>query len=174
MPSSVRRIVAENAAALAGAGTAPASSAITALATTSGATTRARRCAQPNAGPLLLIASPSQRDGPLTDDARHNTHGREVCPVPERWREAVDGELSGRLRAPRGAAPLGGSAALQHRGRRLRPPSAGEAGDDPRALLGRGSRGALGRDPGPVQSLCEPTRPPWGHARRQGRRGDAA
>src|SRR6266516_516779 len=68
MPPSVRRIVAENAVALAGAGTAPASSAITALATTTGAINRARGRVRSNAAAPLLTASPSPGDGSLTDE----------------------------------------------------------------------------------------------------------
>src|SRR2546430_6141370 len=68
MPPSVRRIVAENPVALAGAGAAPASSAITALATTTGAINRAGRRVRSNAAALLLTASPSPGDGSLTDE----------------------------------------------------------------------------------------------------------
>src|SRR2546429_336870 len=68
MLSSVRRIVAENAVALAGAGTAPASGAITALATTTGAINRARGRVRSNAAAQLLTASPSPGDGPMTDE----------------------------------------------------------------------------------------------------------
>src|SRR5438874_8028581 len=166
MPPSVRRIVAENPVALAGAGAAPASSAITALATTTGAINCAGRRVRSNAAALLLTASPSPGDGSLTDERAAQYPGTGGLSSPlKRRREAVDAGLSRRIRAPGSPAPLGSSGALQHRGRRLRSPSAREAGDDPRALLGRDSRGELGRAPGPVKSLREPSRPAWSEAR---------
>ena len=54
------------------------------------------------------------------------------------------GNAAGSIRERRGGAPLGGARALQHRRRRVRPPSAREARDDPRALLRRRARGAAG------------------------------
>src|SRR6266550_3340360 len=109
MPPSVRRIVAENPVAPAGAGTAPASSAIVALATTAGAITRG----WPNPHCLPL-------SGRLFVDGRTRgtiPRGGRFVQSAERWREAVDGELSRRIRALGGAAPLGRPGALQHRGR---------------------------------------------------------
>src|SRR6266513_144153 len=61
MPPSVRRIVAENAAALADEGIAVASSAITALGTTTDVIKRSRR--RSSAAAQLLIGSPSQSNG---------------------------------------------------------------------------------------------------------------
>src|SRR5947208_183549 len=63
MPPSVRRIVAENAAALADEGIAVASSATTALVTTTDAIKRSRRRVRSSAAPQLLIGSPSQSNG---------------------------------------------------------------------------------------------------------------
>src|SRR5207237_6403438 len=63
MPPSVRRIVAENAAALADEGIAVASSAIIALVATADAIKRSRRHVRSSAAAQLLIGSPSQSNG---------------------------------------------------------------------------------------------------------------
>src|SRR6185437_890832 len=68
MPPSVRRIVAENAAALADEGIAVASSAITAPVTTTDVIKRSRRRVRSSAAAQLLIGSPSQSNGPVTDE----------------------------------------------------------------------------------------------------------
>src|SRR5204862_6157576 len=60
---SVRRIVAENAAALADEGIAVVSSAITALVTTTDVIKRCRRRVRSSAAAQLLIGSPSQSNG---------------------------------------------------------------------------------------------------------------
>src|SRR5436190_22183478 len=63
MPSSVRWIVAEKPAALAGDGIAAASSAITTLATKNGAIDRACQRVRSSATAQVLIDSPSQSNG---------------------------------------------------------------------------------------------------------------